>query len=105
MACARAGLARLLPEPRSESALRLYEEGLAGVDVPARPANLDPQEPAALRATRTADRDFPRRDSRLHPPRSGRGDPVGDHDDGLLRSTAPHKHRAGLAAGLLERPG
>ncbi len=104
MACARAGLARLLPEPRSASALRLHEEGLAGADVPAWPANLDPQEPAALRATRTADHDLPRRYSRVHPPRSGRGDPVGDHDDGLLGSTAPHKHRAGLAAGLLERP-
>ena len=86
-------------------ALRVHEEGSAGADIPAWPADLDSEEPAALRATRSADRDLPRRDSRFHPPRSRRGDPVGDHDDGLLRSIASDQHRPGLAAGLLERPG
>ena len=75
------------------SALRLHEESLAGVDIPAWSADLDPQESAALRAARPADGDLPRRDSGLHASRSGRGDPVGDHDDGLLRPAAPNEHR------------
>jgi hypothetical protein len=68
------------------------------------PRDLDPEKPAALRATRSADRDIPGRDSGFHASRSGRGDPVGDHDDGLLRSIASDQHRPGLAVGLLERP-
>ena len=54
------------------------------------PAHLGAQVAAALRAARPADGDVPRRHRGLHPPRPGRGDPVGDHDDGLLRPAAPH---------------
>ena len=85
-------------------ALRVHEEGPAGVDVPARSPHVGAEVAAALRAARPADGDVPRRHRRLHPPRSRRGDPVDDHDDGLLRPAAPPQHRTALAARLLGRP-
>ena len=53
------------------------------------PRTVGAEVAAALRATRPADGDVPRRHRGLHPPRSRRGDPVRDHDDGLLRPAAP----------------
>src|SRR5262249_22693646 len=93
-----------LPGARPDPALRVHEESAAGVDISARPADLGPEESPALRAAWPADGYLPGRDSGLHTPRSRRGDPVGDHDDGLFRPTTPDKHRPGLASGLLERP-
>lgn len=97
-------LAGLLPRPRPRPPLRLPEEDPASVDLPARSADLGAQIAAARRTARPADGHVPRRHRRVHPPRSGRCDPVGHHDDGVFGSVAPHQYRSRLAGQLLERP-
>ena len=96
-------LARLLPHARPARALRVHEEGAAGAHVPARPEPLGAEVAAAPRADPRAARDVPRRDVRDHAPRSGLGDPVGDHDARVRRPHAPRRDRARSARRVLGR--
>ena len=89
---------------RPAPALRLPEEGAAGADLAARAAPLGAEVAAAPRAARPLLDDLPRRDDRDHAPRSGRGDPLGDHDARLRRPHAAHARRPRRARRLLDRP-
>jgi hypothetical protein len=78
-----------LDQPRHYSYMKKVLQALT---FPARAADMGAQESTALRAARPVDGDFPRCDSGVHPPRPRLGDPVGDHDDGLLGSFAAYQY-------------
>ena len=84
-------VARLLPRPRPDAALRVHEDGAADPAVVPAARAVGAEVAAAPRADRPAAHDVPRRDDRGHPPRPGRGRAVDDHDAHLRRAhRLPH---------------
>ena len=80
---ARARLARPLPRPRPDAALRAPAHPAAGAAVPARRPAVAAEVAAAPRAAAGARAGLPRPHRRRHPPRPGAGDAL-DGDDALL---------------------